>query len=280
MDLREFGIDAAQANAAAALLHYQPFILDDDRQTGVAYSWLYSDDPTRDHYGRLLFDRSKVSADVWQHAWDANRRLATMYDAFVSVIADVCRAGSYLDIGCNTGYLPVRASLSGVKVTAGLDYDDYTAAFDFLNAITGSRASFYQGMYEPAVHALKPAAGPLDSYDVVSATAILCHVPDPLHFLRAISCLAKKALFLWSGFVESDELLIRYNPENKFHIKKFPDGFDDGTSISLGLLFHAMRALGFSRHEEVQNQPTWLPADWHTRGIPSYQRFRAFLFTR
>ena len=50
----------------------------------------------------------------------------------------------------------------------------------------------------------------------VSSCALLCHLPDPLHFLKAIASLAKKALFVWSGFVESEELLIRYGRVNAF----------------------------------------------------------------
>jgi transposase InsO family protein len=81
-------------NEAVALLHYQPFVLDDDRHTGVAYSWLYSEDPTRDRYGEFLFDRQALAEEVWRKAWDANRRLAAMYDGFAGVIANTCGHGS------------------------------------------------------------------------------------------------------------------------------------------------------------------------------------------
>src|SRR6266480_714106 len=147
MDLRTFGGNAAQADVAAALLHYQPFVIDDDRHTGVGYSWLHSHDPTRDHYAKFLFDRRIVSPEVWAKAWDANRRVAAMYDDFVDAIAGFCRDGSYLDIGCNTGYLPVRASLAGIPKSAGLDCDDYSRSFAFLNEVTGSKAQFLSGDY-------------------------------------------------------------------------------------------------------------------------------------
>src|SRR5258708_20171202 len=40
-------------------------------------------------------------------ACDANSRLAAMYDAFMARIVDICPpGGSYLDVGCNTGYFP------------------------------------------------------------------------------------------------------------------------------------------------------------------------------
>lgn len=279
MDLRQFLATPSQADEAASLLHYQPFVLDDNRHTGVAYSWLYSADPTREGYDSFLFDKRSVPEHVWANAWDANRRLAVMYDAFVEAIVPFCRGGSYLDVGCNTGYLPVRASLAGVTSAAGIDCDDYTRAFQILNGVTGSKARFHLGEYDACSHSLISGAAN-EKYDVVSSTAVLCHVPDPLYFLKAIANLATRAVFLWSGFVESNELLIRYNPENKFRVKPFPNGFDDGTSISQGLLYHSMRELGFPNCLELEHRREWLPADWHARHIPNYQPFRAFVFSR
>jgi SAM-dependent methyltransferase len=228
----------------------------------------------------FLFDRREVTDDVWMKAWEANRRLAAMYHDFVEVIVNISSNGSILDFGCNTGYLPVAASLAGVPVTAGLDHGNYSRAFEFLNKVSGSRAQFDFGEYLPASHSIVSPYGQTDKFDVVSYTAVLCHVPDPLQFLKAISALAGKALLLWSGFFESDELLIRYNPGSKFYNKPFPEVFDNGTSISVPLLLYSMRELGFARYEELQWQPAWLPKDWHARRIPEYQCFRAFLFYR
>ena len=81
------------------------------------------------------------------------------------------------------------------------------------------------------------------------------------------------------GFIDSEELIIRYNPSS-FSGAEFPNGFDDGTSISLGLLFLSMSKLGFANHEELKSEPDWLPEDWTSRRIPQYQKFRAFLFWR
>ena len=281
MDLREFRPSAEQVNEAATLLHYQPFVLDDDRHTGVAYSWLYSADPTRDRNSDFVFDRRALPEEVWRKAWDANRRLAAMYDGFAEVIANTCGHGSLLDIGCNTGYMPVRASIAGVRTAVGIDLGDYSRAFHLLNEITGGRAQFCLGHYNSSLSSVVLASNAaLPQYDVVSSTALLCHVPDPLHFLKAISRIASKAVFLWSGFMDTDELLIRYNALNKFGTAEFPDAFDDGTSISLGLLFHSMSALGFHRHEEIRHRPEWLAEDWHKVRIPQYQQFRAFMFYR
>src|SRR5258708_11540458 len=262
MDLTEFHPTPQQVEEAARLLRYQPFVLDENRQTGVAYVWLYNDDPTKVTPEDFFFDRRNIPENVWNDAQDANRRLSCMYDAFVARIVEVCPpGGSYLDVGCNTGYFPVRASLSGVQTAAGVDAGNYSRHVQLLNEITRTSARFAIGAYDPATHALTMQDNfGLQQYDVVSACSFLCHFPDPLHFLKAIARLASKAIFLWSGFIDSEELIIRYNPSS-FSGAEFPNGFDDGTSISLGLLFLSMSKLGFANHEELKSEPDWLPED-------------------
>ena len=281
MDLRKFKPSDDQVKEAIRLLRYQPFIIDDDHHTGIAYSWLHLPDPTRIKREDACFDRNVISGAVWDHALDANRRLANMYEAFLQEIVSIAKAGTYLDVGCNTGYFPVHAALSGVRYSVGIDIGDYSHAFELLKNITGSAAQFHIGGYDPRTRSIElPGCLAGERFDVVSSTALLCHLSQPLQFLDALAKLAKKAVFVWSGFIDSDELLIRYNKPNRFGDAEFPDCFDDGTSISLGLLFLAMDKLGFSQRKEIKPQPGWLPANWHERGIPHYQPFRAFLFHR
>jgi SAM-dependent methyltransferase len=277
MDLRQFRATPAQVEAAALHLRYQPFVLDDDRHTGVAYSWLYTDDPTTAVNQDFIFDRSVISADMWNKANDANRRLAAMYDGFIEGIVDICpKQGAYLDVRCNTGYFPVKASLSGIRTTAGIDPGDYTLAFQLLNKITGASAKFSVGRHDSLNHTIRIRKNlGVEKFDVVSASGALCHVPDPLHFLTAIARLASKGVFIWNSFLETDELLIHYNAPNKFSNAEFPNGFDEGTSISLGLLMLSMSKLGFTKYEELKIKPEWMPEEWMR---PAH--LHAFLFLR
>jgi len=277
MDLRQFNATPAQIEAAAQRLRYQPFVLDDDRHTGVAYSWLHTSDPVAAAEHEFLFDRRTASPDVWSKALDANRRLAAMYDGFVDRIVNICPPeGAYLDVGCNTGYFPVRASLSGIRTTVGIDPRNYTEAVQLLNQITGASAKFSVGSHDPYTHSIdmKENFG-MEKFDVVSTSAVLCHLPDPLHFLTALARLASRAVFIWGAFMETEELLIHYNPLNRFTGRKFPNGFDEGTSISLGLLLFSMSELGFSHHEELKMEPEWMPECWLRPAC-----LRAFLFWR
>ena len=205
-----------------------------------------------------------------------------MYDCFIGRIVSACGpGGSYLDVGCNTGYFPVKACLDGVRTAVGVDLLDHSEGFQLLTEITGSQAKFARGGYDPNNHILtiEPDYGAA-CYDVVSSSALLCHVPDPLHFLKALATRARKAIFLWSGFIDSQELLIRYNAPNRVFQREFPNGFDDGTALSTGLLFLAMDQLGFPNCDELKSTSDWLPENWHLAGIPQYQKFRAFLFSK
>ena len=264
MDLRPFHPPKALTDEAARLLRYQPFILDDDRHTGVAYVWLYRPDPTAATPQDFFFDRRTTPEAVWTKAYAANIRVAAMYDAFVKRIVEICpKPGSYLDFGCNTGYFPVSASVAGVQTTMGVDLGDYSQHVRLLNDITGASTRFSVGAYDPSSHtiSLQNDFG-TEQYDVVSTNAVMCHLPDPLHFLKALARLASKAIFIWDSFVDSDELLIRYLPPNIFSDAEFPNGFDSCTSISLGLLKLSMDKLGFGRHEELEIHPEWMPEHW------------------
>jgi SAM-dependent methyltransferase len=277
MDLRQFRTTPEQIEAAAQLLRYQPFVLDDDRHTGVAYSWLYTADPTAARNPDFFFDRRAIAPEVWTKAYEGNRRLAAMYDGFVERIVEICPPdGAYLDLGCNTGYFPVSVSRAGIRTAVGVDLGNFTPAFQLLNEITGASARFSTGGYSSCSHTIQVNENlGVGRYDVVSASAVLCHLPDPLYVLRAMAQLASRAVFIWNSFVETDDLLIRYNPPNKFSDAEFPHGFDDNTSISLGLLFLSMSKLGFSNHEELQTQPDWMPESWlRPAGL------HAFLFWR
>jgi len=277
MDLRQFRATPTQVEAAAKHLRYQPFVLDDDRHTGAAYSWLYTSDPASAGDHSFLFDRRIVSADVWTKAYDANRRLAAMYDSFIERIVDLCPpGGSYLDVGCNTGYFPVRASLSGIPTTVGIDLGDYTSALQLLNEITGASARFSVGRHDPSTHSIR-VNGNLgaEKFDVVSTSQVLCHLPDPLHFLTALARLASRGIFIWGTFKETEELLIHYNPPNRFTNAEFPNGFDEGTVISIGLLLLSMSKLGFTHHEEIKMTPDWMPEYWMGPA-----ELHAFLFWR
>jgi SAM-dependent methyltransferase len=272
MDLRQYGLHGADVLQAAQLLNYQPFILSDDLQTGIAYCWLHTSDGSKSSGpADWVCNRRIASPEHWNKFTDANSRLRTMYEDWIRVIADRVPGGSLVDVGCCSGYFPLRAQQLGMKECAGYDAGNYSVALAFLNRLLGTRVQFHHQGYDFEKHTLPGCK----TYDVAVASAIMCHVPDPLHFLACLGRIARKAVFLFTSVgSESDELTIHYQPPNRFYKDRvFPYNFDDNTSLSRGLLYQSMEWMGFTEVVEMPYQESWLPRHW-------YGNQRAVLFLR
>ncbi|MHB1608699.1 MAG: class I SAM-dependent methyltransferase [Acidiferrobacter thiooxydans] len=259
MDLRKFGLSSAQIERAGTVLNYQPFIVTDEFQTGVAYSWLYSEDPRV--APPLVFRRPK-----WESEWDkisaANGRLRMMYDDFIDEIARRYPGGSLLDVACNNGYFPVQASRIGMKNCAGSDLGAHHAeAIGFLNDVVGTDAKFIHAPYDPATGRLATQ----ERYDVVVAAAIMCHLPNPLRFLAALGAVTKEAIFFWGQMLDTEELVSAYKPPhpNLSEEQVFPYCFNDNTRVSKGLFREAAKQMGFREVSFLEPKTSWL----FTKGV-------------
>jgi hypothetical protein len=136
-----------KSSAPRACFAYQPFLISDEMQTGVAYSWLYAADPRVSP--PLLFRKAAWAAE-WGRIDDANGRLRTMYDDFVKEIARRYPGGSLLDVACNNGYFPVRAETLGMGRATGADLDwHYWLSIRFLNEVLGASVDFQRAVYRP-----------------------------------------------------------------------------------------------------------------------------------
>jgi len=271
MDLRPYLRDEGQILLASQLLNYQPFILSDDLQTGVAHSWIYREEGGRNSvFSEWVADRRVASPEYWNRFTDANRRLRTMYEDWLDVIAARFPGGSLVDVGCNSGYFPIRAEMKGMRHCAGYEVTPYGQAVEFLNRILGTSMRFYQQGYDFYTHSLPGC----HEYDVAVASVIMCHLPDPLNFLACLGKIARKAVFLFAGMADEDQLTIHYSHPNRFYKDRpFPYGFDNDTGLSRGLLYKSMEWLGFKERVEVPYRESWLPRQW-------YGAQKALLFSR
>ena len=191
MDLRPLNLSAKQIQQAAHVLNYQPFIITDDFQTGVAYSWLYSGDPRVKP--PVVFQREQ-----WDKISKANQRLRLMYDDFLDEIARRYPGGSLFDIGCNNGYFPVGAERRHMRNCVGSDGARHANAMAFLNGVLGTTARFITALYNPATGKITQYSFlGVGRFDVVVTSAIMCHMPNPLLFLSALGTIAKEAIFFW-----------------------------------------------------------------------------------
>lgn len=262
MDLRRFNLSYDQIVTARQCLNYQPFIISDEVITGVAYSWLHHQDGGRRTYGlhEFVFDRAIEAEDVWNQAYDANRRLATMYDCFLDHVAERFRGCSLADMACNNGYFVVGAALRGLSKCTGFDHGDYSSSMSFLSSLTGVDVEFRQRSYDSWTHIVKD----FEPHDIVVASQIMQHISDPLYFLSFIASRAKKALLLFTGMGDTDEFLIYYQQPNRFYKDaSFPVCFDNDVGLSRGLLFKSLDMLGFDEIVEIPWQESWLSKSWY-----------------
>jgi hypothetical protein len=253
LDLRG-KLSPAQTDRACAVLDYQPFIIADDIQTGAAYSWTIGYSAA----SSLVFRRHEHGAEEWDNFTHCAEMQRRMYDTFLRAIAARYRGGTFLDVACNNGYFPVGAELVGMRETWGIDLGaHYARAIGFLNEVFGTQATFSQGRYDP----LEPLAIGR-KFDVVCASAISCHLPDPLNFLAWLGTLANEAIFFFDQVVDTDELLISYTtPRATFgSIGSFPYRFNEHTRMSRGLLYHGFQEMGFSNIVEIPWEHEWLTA--------------------
>jgi SAM-dependent methyltransferase len=250
MDLRAYNVDVL---AAVSCLDYQPFVISEDVQTGVAYSWVGSTDPRISP--QLVFYKNK-SPLIWAAAADANARLRAMYDDILNELAKRFPGGTLLDIACNNGYFPIGAELRGMHGIGSDLGSQYAQSINFLNRILGTKAEFWHKPYDSRKHYL-PIAG---KFDVVVISAIMCHMPDPLHLLKACATIASKAIVFWGQVVITDAKVIAYNSPHASlsSITDFPNGFNDNTRLSLGLFKESAKLLGFSQFITIGPNPTWL----------------------
>lgn len=254
MDLRQLGITAQQAETAERVLNYQPFVISDDVQTGVAYSWLHTVDPRV--APPLVFRRNEWESE-WEKITEANDRLRHMYDDFIAEIARRFPGRSLLDVACNNGYFPVRAALSGMGDCVGSDLGThYADSLALLREVTGAHARFIGAPYDP-VSGTFPIN---DRFDVAVAAAILCHLPDPLRFLAALGSVATKAIFFWGQMLDTEELVVSlWKPHSELSKDlSFPYTFNDNTRISRGLFREAVGQMGFDQVVFLEPRPYWL----------------------
>ncbi len=252
MDLRKCNLSDAQRLTAIKVLNYQPFIISDDVQTGAAYSWMHCDDPRVDH--PLVFNRG--NGYDWEKVTDTNRRLAAIYDDLLDAVAAQFPGGSLIDIACNNGYFPVGAELRGMR-GYGVDANRmHRRSISFLNSALGTHASFARRLYNPVKHRL-----PIwRKFDVSIVSAIMCHLPDPMHFLAEVSRISRRAIMFWGQLVNTESLVVSYRkPHHALStFTDFPACFNDNTRLSLGLFRESMHRLGFKKIIEIQPTDKWL----------------------
>jgi len=206
MDLRSFRLSAADVQEARQYLYYQPFIISDDVQTGIAYDWTH---------GKGIYQmlRTEASQAEWEEFCYLNGQLRSLYDYWIGEI-DRYSGGiagrTVVDTACAEGYFLYRSKQKGAARCLGYDLADYpTEVTSFLNRITGLHVEFQNTPYDMRTHRIVGAS----PSDIVISSAIMVHLSDPTYYLEHIASLTKQALFIFSVFDDSDAYRITFeNP--------------------------------------------------------------------
>jgi hypothetical protein len=264
MDLRDCNLSPERVELGASVLNYQPFILSDDIQTGVAYSWLYSAESGRlSKVNDFVWRRQAATLQEWERFSDANARLRNMYEDWLDAIAQAYPGGTLLDPACNNGYFLVGALRRGMNKAIGYDRVDYSDPVRFLNESLGTSAEFIHQPYSSWTHRIEGC----QRYDVAVASLIMCHISDPLYFLAFLGRVAKEAIFLFTGMSTAPGYAIHYSKPNKFYPEDdFPVCFDNDVGLSRDLLFESLNLMGFKNIRLLNYKPSWLPMEWYSNG--------------
>ena len=284
MDFRDKQLDEATLDEVRkliieGLISYQPFIFADGLEVGVGYEFQEGSFAGLVHFPEMPepmksspeLARRLLPADKKEAFREANRRLAFFYEHIIDwIVAQVGPTDdlSFLDVGCNNGFLPTGFANRRAARAAGCDRQDFSRVFDLLNRINGCKAEFIHAWYEPSLHRIEG----VNQFDVVTSMAMLCHVSDPLHLLNALGNLSRKALFVWTLFSNDEGNVIRYgDPRGDYPGDRFPYCFDNMTIPSVALFRKSAELLGFSRVIELPAFEGATGYSW--KGYP----FRGFL---
>jgi 2-polyprenyl-3-methyl-5-hydroxy-6-metoxy-1,4-benzoquinol methylase len=258
MDLRAYRLSAADIQEARRHLYYQPFIVSDEVQTGIAYDWAHSK-------GIYQMQRSEVSPAEWEEFCHLNEQLRNLYDYWIGEI-DRYSGGiagrSVVDTACAEGYFLYRSKQRGAASCTGYDLAPHLAGTTaFLNRVTGLGIEFRNIPYDMRAHRIAGAS----PSDIVISSAILVHLSDPTYYLEHVASLARRALFVFSTFEDTDAYRITFEQPRQYHDQnaRFPLCFSGRNLVSTGLLKFAISDLGFRDLIEIPTpKGIDLPLDW------------------
>jgi SAM-dependent methyltransferase len=280
MDLRKFNllpedIKTFIDNTAG----YQPFILDDNKQVvargywpppAPEYNWFYeqkkkANEGQTAHWGpgrHMVLDKQHVTPHEWDIYSRHNDMHNNMFDGFIeSALSLVDTPSTVLEIGCNDGSLLLKALEAGCTSAIGYDLEpQHAAIFDLWNKVTDYDIKFINESYNSDIHSLPNCS----SADIVIANAIMCHLSDPLHFIKFLSSITNKVLLISCGVDTTDGYTINFHGKPKrYGSGTFPNVFTHHTSISKPLFLYSLKECGFKNIYEIEHEPSWPPNNWY-----------------
>lgn len=281
MDLQKYNLTEEQKqffiNHTAG---YQPFIIDEFREVvgrgawpppSPEYQWFYTQKAKSNatqvrHWGEgrhMVIDKNIVDSTTWNLMINHNQSLRSMFNDFVSLAIDnVSNPDLVVEIGCNDGGLLLYSLEKGCKRAIGYDFEpNHGKVFDLLKDVTNHNIQFINEGYDSLKHTMNCEAA-----DVVIANAVMCHLSDPLYFLKFLSTITKKILLISCGVhkASNGEMTINFHgrPKN-YGYSEFPDVFTHHTTISYDLFIYSLKECGFNEIYEIDHNSSYPSKEWY-----------------
>jgi hypothetical protein len=281
MDLRKYNLTETQKQYFIDhTAGYQPYIIDDNRQVvgrgawpppTPEYKWFYeqkakSNATQTRHWGQghhMVINRNEVDSMTWNLMISHNQSLRSMFDDFITLAIDSTKEPqSVIEIGCNDGGLLLSAIEKGCSSAIGYDFEhNHEKIFNLLSEITNNKIKFSHEGYNSLTHTMN-----CQSADIVIANAIMCHLSDPLYFIKYLSTITNKTLLLSCGVHKSNsnEMTINFHGKPKnYGSSEFPDVFTHHTTISYDLFVFALKECGFKEIFEIDHNPSYPSSQWY-----------------
>lgn len=258
MDLRKYKPTIEQIELIKPYCGYQPFILSDECQSGIAHNWIY-------HSNLRVVERGSVTKATWKQFTRLNQKMREMYDSWIVSLCNLLGSidnMSVCDTSANQGYFLYRLLERGAGNCIGYDLIDESVNFAVMNQITGLTANFIHTQYDMMKHHIPGA----QVADIVISTAMMCHLSDPLYYLDFIGSITKKALLLFSTIDDEKNFRIIYDGAKYYYPdQSFPICFDQLNHVSSELIYFGLRELNFHKIIELHHQKNWMPKKWYKR---------------
>lgn len=281
MDLRKYNLTEDQKskfiNATAG---YQPFIIDNDKQVvgrgawpppTIENQWFYtqkakSNATQTKHWGEghyMVIDRNIVDNNTWNLMIKHNESLRCMFEDFITLVVDNTEnPETVIEIGCNDGGLLLYALEKGCKHAIGYDFEpNHKNIFDLLKDVTNLDINYIHEGYNSLTHTMN-----CEPADIVIANAVMCHLSDPLYFIKYLSSITKKSLLISCGVHRSTngEMTINFHGRPKHYgSSEFPDVFTHHTTISYDLFTYSLKECGFNQIFEIDHDSRYPGKEWY-----------------
>lgn len=280
MDLRKFQL--TEEDKEYFINHtagYQPFRIDDEKQVVARgywppsrpeYDWFYqqkklANETKTAHWSNgkhMVIDKTKSSDKDWNLYTHHNNLHNSMFEDFLDLaIGLVDDPMDVLEIGCNDGSLLLRALDKGCTKAIGYDMEkNHERIFDLWQKVTPYDIEFVHNKYNSIEHFMPNTK----TADFVIANAVLCHVSDPLHFIKFLSGITNKVLLISCGVENKEGFTINFHGNPKeYGSSVFPDVFTHHTTVSKDLFFYSLRECGFKNIYEIEHSDTYPPQFWY-----------------